>query len=262
MILVRHELKQNLKSLLIWAVTVGLICYGCIVLYQSVEGQLADKAKLFDNMGAMTQALGLDKISIATLDGYFATQIAMMFALGAGMFSAMLGASLLSKEEEGHTSEFLYTLPLSRTRIVLEKYASLLVMIVLFNLICIAFEMLGFWQVGLDFSMDLLLKYHALALLMQLEIASLSFLMSSLNRRKPIGPGLGLVLGLFVADMMCRVLPDLDTLKYLTPYYYANGADVFSGEKLEIIYLLISVVVIVVSLISSSAICQRKDLAG
>lgn len=260
--IVKHELRQNSKSLMIWALTIGLICYGCIILYQSVEGQLIDKAKLFDNMGAMTQALGLDKISIATLDGYFSTQIVMMFALGAGMCVAILGASLLAKEEEGHTSEFLYTLPLSRTRIVLEKYASLLLMVVIFNLICIAFEILGIWQVGLVFSMDLFIKYHTLALLMQVEIASLAFLMSSLNRRKPIGLALGLVLGFFAADMMCRVLPDLEYLKYLTPYYYANGSDIFSGQQLDSSQLIISVLVIVVSLISSSAISQRKDLAG
>ena len=101
MILLLHEIKENRKSLLIWSITVGLICYGCILLYKSVSGQLAEVADLYANMGEMTKALGLDKVSLATLDGYYATEIALMFGLGSGMFAAMLGVNSLSMEEEG-----------------------------------------------------------------------------------------------------------------------------------------------------------------
>ena len=37
----------------------------------------------------------------------------MIVAIGGAMFAGMTGALMLSKEEEGHTAEFLYTLPLS-----------------------------------------------------------------------------------------------------------------------------------------------------
>ncbi|MGZ7236534.1 ABC transporter permease, partial [Streptococcus pyogenes] len=46
MILLLHELKENRKSLLIWSLTIGLICYGSILLYDSVAGQLSQVADL------------------------------------------------------------------------------------------------------------------------------------------------------------------------------------------------------------------------
>lgn len=262
MILFMHELKQNLRTLMIWSLSVGLICYGCILLYKSVEHQLKDMAQLYSNMGEMTKVLGLDKVSLATLDGYFATEIVIMFGLGAGMFAAMMGASSLSKEEEGHTSEFLHTLPFGRLNILIWKYFSLLFMLLIFNGMVVGLEVLGIWQIGLDFSYDLLLSYQLLALLMQVEVVSLAFLLSALSRKKQIGLSFGLVLLLYVMDMMSRIVPDIEFLKYLTPYYFANGADVFSKVAIQPAYLAVAFAVIVISLILGSVYYQRKDLSA
>lgn len=93
MIILKHELKEMTKGLLIWSISVGLICAGCILLYKNLESQLSKTAQLYANMGDMTKALGMDKISLATLNGYFATEIVLMFGLealvnpaGSGLF--------------------------------------------------------------------------------------------------------------------------------------------------------------------------------
>ncbi|MGT2801422.1 ABC transporter permease subunit [Streptococcus henryi] len=260
MILLRHELKQGLKNLLIWSLSVGLICWACTLLYMSVKDSLANVADMYANMGKMSEAVGLDKVSLATLDGYFATEIALMFGLGAGMFASMIGATSLSKEEEGHTSEFLYTLPYGRLTVVFWKYLSLVVNLLIFNVICIGFEVLAVWQVDLDFSYDLLMNYHLLAFLMQVELMTLCFFISSFNSRKQTGAALGITLLFYAMDMMCRVAPDLEKLKYITPYYFASGADVFSQSKLEAAHLIIAAIVIVLSLVGAILIMQKRDL--
>lgn len=260
MIVLKHELRQNLKSLLIWSLTVGLICYGCILLYKNVEHQLQDMAQLYNNMGDMTKALGLDKVSLATLDGYFATEIVMMFGLGAGMFAAMIGSASLSKEEEGHTSEFLYSLPLGRFHILLGKYGSLLLVLALFNLVVVGLELVGIWQINLEFSYEEFTHYHLLAFLMQVEITSLTFLLSASSSKKQTGMALGLTLLFYAMDMMARVIPDIEFLNYLTPYYFANGADVFSQERLEPAYVIVAISLILLSLFTSLILYQKKDL--
>ena len=111
MVIYKHEMKLNYKSLFIWTLTVGILCAGCILLYTSLEESMEGIADSFANMGSMSAALGMDKMSLATMRGYYATEIAMMHGLGGAMFAAILGSSLLSKEEAGHTSEFLNVLP-------------------------------------------------------------------------------------------------------------------------------------------------------
>ena len=97
------ELKLNLKSFLIWSLSVGLLGLGCILLYQSMQGEMKDMADAFSNMGAFSDAFGMSTLSIATLKGYFATEVGAVHGLGGGMFAAILAISMLSKEEEGHS---------------------------------------------------------------------------------------------------------------------------------------------------------------
>lgn len=101
MIILLHELRQNRKTHLIWTLVLGFICYGFIGLYQSVENQLTGVADLYANMGDVTKALGMDKISIATLEGYYATEIGLMFGLGAGMFASMLELRAFLRRKKG-----------------------------------------------------------------------------------------------------------------------------------------------------------------
>lgn len=181
MTILKHELKQNFKSLLIWTLSVAVICAGCIYLYNSVEGQLAETAELYANMGDMTKAIGMDKVSLVTFDGYFVTEIVLMFGLGAGMFAGMQGAVALSKEEEGHTSEFLFTLPYGRSQILTWKYLAVLLNLLLFNIIVMGAEALAIWQIDLDVSWANFMIYHGLALLLQVEVATICFLISALS---------------------------------------------------------------------------------
>lgn len=82
MTIYRHEMRMNRKSLLIWALCVGGLCFGCILLYTSIEDSMKGIADLYSDMGAMSAALGMDKMSLATMRGYYATEIALMHGLG------------------------------------------------------------------------------------------------------------------------------------------------------------------------------------
>ncbi len=145
----------------------------------------------------------------------------------------MLGVTSLSKEEEGHTSEFLYTLPYKRSTILLWKYLSVVLQLLIFNSIISCWNGLGIWQLGEMFLFILFFIYHLLVLLMQLELASICFLLSAISSKKQIGLAMGLVLNLYSIDMIVRIISKVEFLKFITPYYYANGADVFSHTTFD-----------------------------
>lgn len=223
MTLYRHEMKMNLKSLIIWTLCVGGMCFGCILLYTSLEDSLQEIADVYANMGVMSTALGMDKMSLATLTGFYATEIAMMHGLGGAMFAAILGTGMLSKEEAGHTSEFLNVFPIGRGQIVIEKYLALLSNILLFNLVCALLYVLGFVMMG---------------------------------------AGLGLVILLFAADMMCRIIPAIENVKYLTPFYYSNGADIFTNGEIDGGMLAIGIGMLCAAFVAAFLKYGKKDLAA
>ena len=250
MILYKHEMKMNRNALLIWTLSVGLICFGCILLYTSLEESVQGIAESFSDMGAM---------SLATLQGYYATEIALMHGLGGAMFAAILGMGLLSKEESGHTTEFLCVLPVGRGYIVLWKYLVLISNIVLLNLVCAGLYVLGFIMMGEDIDGREMALYHLAAVLMQLEIGSICFFLSACMKKNKFGAGLGLTLLLFAADMMCRIIPAIENMKYLTPFYYSNAADIFAEGKINGVMAAIGVCVTVVCYAAAHWVYCKKD---
>lgn len=260
MTLYKHEMKVNAKSLIIWTLSIGAICFGCILLYGGLEESVQDIAASFSDMGAMSAALGLDQMSLATLRGYFATEIAMMHGLGGAMFAAILGSGLLSKEESGHTVDFLNVFPIKRDSIVFWKYLSLVSNILLLNLVCSVLYILGFVIMGEEVIVEELLLYGFATSLMQLEIGSVCFLFSAFVKKVTISAGLGITILLFAADMMCRIVPALKKLKYITPFYYSNAADLFTDGKLNGVMAAIGMGVIFISYIAALSVYKRKDL--
>lgn len=260
MVLLRHEVRRNLKALLIWAFSVGILCCGCLLLFDSLEESMEGMAEAYAGMGAFSTALGMDKVNVSTMEGFYAAEIGLMFALGGGMFAAMTGAALVSKEEEGHTSEFLNTLPLGRGYIIGRKYAALAVLVLLFNCLCLVLTGIGFAGAGSRPPVREFALYHGIQFLMQLEIGSLCFLFSAASGRRQIGGALGFVILLYLADLLCRVLPDLKGLRYVTPYYFSNAADIFASGKADAEMVIISVTVTAVCAAAAAVIYKRRDL--
>ncbi|MBQ6888253.1 MAG: ABC transporter permease subunit [Lachnospiraceae bacterium] len=262
MTLYRHEMKMNLKSLIIWTLCVGGLCFGCILLYTSLEESLQDIADVYSNMGAMSTALGMDKMSLATLTGFYATEIAMMHGLGGAMFAAILGTGMLSKEEAGHTSEFLNVFPIGRKQIIIEKYLALISNILLFNLVCTTMYVVGFVMMGEELMEKEMVLYHLAQFLMQAEIGTVCFMISAFSKKNLMGAGLGIAILMFAADMMCRIIPAIENVKYITPFYYSNGADIFTSGEIDGVMLGIGVLVIVLAFIIAFGKYRKKDLAA
>lgn len=262
MTLFKHEIKMNLKSLIIWTTCIGVICAGCIMLFDSLENTMSEMSDMFAQMGAFSAALGLDKMSISTIDGFYAAEISIIFAIGGAMFAGMTGAAILSKEEEGHTAEFLHTLPFGRSYILGWKYAAMAACIFLFNIICIAWIIIGFMAGQVMPDVKNLVLYHAAQFLMQLEIGSICFLISAFCKRKQMGAALGFAVLMYLFDMLCRVIPDMDFVKYITPYYYSNASDIFTKGSINMVLLSISVAVTLVCVVGAAAVYHKKDLAA
>lgn len=263
MTLIVHELKINFKAFLIWFISVAALCSGCIFLFPAVKETMKEMADSFGNMGGFSLAFGLDKLSIATMEGFFAAEIGTMYALGGAMFAAMLGISLLSKEEALHTSEFLHTLPLGRIHIVTTKLIALAIFITLFNLLHFLVFILSFIIIGENVDLQPVAIFMAAQYLMHLEVAGICFAVSSFCKRNQFGTGLGLTLVLYMLDIISRITEQMENLKYITPFYYSNAADIFadSGEVNGNL-LLMGGLAIILCIILSCMVYGKRDLAS
>jgi ABC-2 type transport system permease protein len=260
-ILIR-EIKLNFKNFLIWSISVGLMGLSCILLYQSMEGDMKDMADMFSNMGAFSDAFGMSTLSIATLTGYFATEVGTVHSLGSAMFAAILSIDILSKEEDKHTGEFLFSLPVSRSRIVAAKGICITILLVLFTLICALFYIAGFIYLKEELPATEFTLFMTRQLLMNLEIAAMCFGISAISGKSRMGMGLGIALMFYVYDLIGRVVPDLKDYLFIGPYSYANASEIFSGIEAGVSAFIMAAVVMIIAVLFAFAFYEKRDLAS
>jgi len=67
---------------------------------------------------------------------------------------------------------------------------------------------------------------------------------------------------MYLLDVMCRIIPDLEMAKFITPFYYCNAADIFSQSELEVACVWIGVIVTGVACPVAVAIYRKRDMKG
>ena len=260
--IMRQEFKLNMKSLLIWSLVVGGLGFVCTVLYSTMEGQANDLAEMMSKMGSFADAFGMSTLSIATLKGYFATEVGVIHGLGSAMFAAILAIDILSKEEDRHTGEFIFSLPVSRGKVLTAKGICVLLMLILFTAICAIFYVCGFVYLKEELPVSEFTAFMLRQLLMNIEIAAICFGISAISGKSKMGTGLGIALVFYVYDLMGRVVPDLKDYLFIGPFSYANASEIFSGIKVSTSALIVAAVVTICCTAMAFVIFEKRDLAS
>ena len=261
-VIYRHEIKIYVKSLFLWALCTGGMGLACILLFPGMQESMGDVAESFASMGAFSDAFGMSRLSIATLVGFYATEVGTIHGLGGAMFAAVIGTGMLSKEEDAHTGEFLFSLPIARERVVLAKWCAIVTHILLFNLICIFIYLCGITSLGEEMPWREFFLYHVLQMLMQLEVAAVCYAVSAFSKKNRLGAGLGIVLLLYAYDLVARVIPDLGDYKIISPFSYANAADVLGTGEVTLSAVVLGISILLIAVGMAHVVYGKRDLAA
>lgn len=228
-----HEWKQYGKMLFIWTAVIAGMNFVLMMIFPEMAEQMEGVTELFSDMGSFSAAFGMNRISVATPLGFYGIEGGTILSVGGGMLAAVLGGGILSKEEQGHTAEILFTMPHRRQTIVYAKLIAVLTMLCLFSLVCALIGMLSFFVIGEELLWKQFLLYHMAGLLLQLELGMLCFGLSAFFTRTSLGANIGIAVGFYFLQLFINVTDKADWLKYLTPYYYADAANVLAEGRIE-----------------------------
>ncbi len=255
-----HELRQGRLSLLLWTLGISFFLGVCILIYPEMSSQMSEVSNIFADMGSFSAAFGMDQLNFGEFKGYFGIECGNVLGIGGALFSALLGISALAGEEKGHTAEFLLTHPISRSRVVLSKLSAVFTQILLLNaavaLVSVGTILLIGEQISPKGLSLLLLAY----LLLQLEIAAITFGLSAFLRKGGLGLGLGLAVAFYFFNLIANLTESAEFLKYLTPFGYTDSAYILNNHALEGKYLLVGLLLSAVSLLLGFRHYCKKDI--
>lgn len=234
MTLIRHELRQGWKSLLIWTISIGFFIVICIFMYPEMESEMEGVNEMFSSMGSFTAAFGMDQLNFGTLTGFYAVECGNILGLGGAFFAALLGISALAKEEKEKTAEFLLTHPVSRVRIVTGKLAAVMLQILVMNVIIFLLSIISMTAIGEDIPRNEICLLHFAYFLVQVELAGICFGISAFLKHGGLGIGLGLATIMYFLNIVANISDSAGFMKYITPFGYAEGADIIADMSLDV----------------------------
>ena len=260
MTLLRHELRQGRKTLAVWTACIGMLIAVCVLLYPDIKGEMEGVSRMFATMGAFSAAFGMDRLNFGTLTGFYAVECGNILGLGGAFFAALTGISALAGEERNHTAEFLLTHPVSRSRVVVEKLLSVLLQVVTLNLTVFALSAASVALIGETVPWRELLLLHLAHMLLQLETACVCFGLSSFLRTGGAGMRLGLAVGLYFLNLIANLTESARFLRCITPFAYADGAELLTRGALDMSLVLPGVAYAAVFVALAFRHYSRKDI--
>jgi ABC-2 type transport system permease protein len=190
------------------------------------------------------------------LFGFFGPLLLLLYAIGAG-------ARAIAGEEERQTLDILLATPVSRGRVIVDKFAAMVVgLLVLSVVLCVSVAVFG---PPFDLTPDLLnlAAVTFSCFLLALAFGTIALAIGALTGRRALAIGLGA--GLAAATYLFHVLaPSVDAiawLEYLSPFYYYRDAEPLLNG-LDALHSLVLLAITVVAFIGARFAFERRDLAA
>ena len=261
MTLFLHELKRGKLSLIIWSAAVSFMLGICVIIYPEMAKEMGEISDMFANMGAFSDAFGMDQLNFGEFMGYFAIEIGNNLGLGGSIFAAILGISALSKEEQGRTAEFLLAHPVSRTKVITSKLLSTISQILIFNIAVMSVTFISTVAIIESFDFGKMMLLFLANLILQIEIASICFGISAFLRRGGLGIGIGIAFGFYFLNILSNLSEDAEIIKYVTPFGYTDGSSIVSNNALEIKYIIVGAIFTLIGIALAYKKYLSKDIA-
>ena len=262
--MLKRELKINFKSFLIWTVILMLMFLVVYLVYPFIISN--ENIELMDEMMAMfpeemLKAFNMDLSSIDTVFGWLKTEGFIFVLLIVGAYASILGSTIVLKEENDKTIEYLNSLPIKREDILFSKIKCAIIYILLMVLIIGIFNYIGLELSGnFDRKQYILLSFTPIFSALPLFSISLFISMFMHKTKSSIGISLGIVFVSYFLQIIAGISDVTENFKYFTVYTLSDIRNVILDIAINPIMIIISLLITILFIIGSYIKYDKKEL--
>ena len=265
MTMIMKELKSRRLMLLGFCIATFGFLWLYISLWPFIQSQSQSYTKLLDSFPkGFSQAFGIDANFLTSIEGYLGGEMYTLIWPLLAIILAVSGAgSTLAGEIEKGTIGTLLSQPFSRVRLAASKYVAGLITLVVFVFASVVlaiplaavyrvtFWSYNFWVLSL------------LALLFGLAVYSFAFFVSAVSseRTRVYAISGGVLLIMYVANIISGLKANLSWLKYVSAFHYFNSSSALLSGRLD----SLSIAVFTLSILLFAALgfigFSRRDIS-
>lgn len=260
----KREIKINFKGFIIWTSIMLLLFLVAYLVYPFIIN--SDSVQSMDEMIQMfpkelLKAFNMDITSIDTVFGWLKTEGFVFVLLITGAYSGILGSTILLKEENDKTIEYLHGVPVTRRKIIMDKVICGLIYIALMVLSVGIFNFIGLSISG-DFDKSSYILLSITPIFSSTTIFALCLFLSTFfhKTKKTIGISLGIVFASYFFNMISEMSKNTEFLKYISVFTLADTRNVITETSIHPLMILLSVVLSTLFIILSIQHYDKKEL--
>ncbi|MFI3171251.1 MAG: ABC transporter permease subunit [Eubacteriales bacterium] len=242
--ILKMELKSLYKTMLIWTVaivaTFMLFTIGIFPIFE-------EKTELVMQMMAgmpeeFLDAFGFGMDSFTYFEDFYGFTYFYLAIMGA-IAASLMTIRTFGKEKQYKAQDFLFTKPISRTKIFVNKALAVVLVLGGSNLIFIPCSIYCFLENGIE---DSAVLASCALLFLELFCVSLGIFLTVFMRKirssASIATGIGFLL--FAINSVINLL-DIEAAKYLSPFQYYDPGTLFEEGSYDMTLVIFSIVVMV-----------------
>ena len=260
--LARYEGRHRVRGSIYLAVAMSLLAALVIWIYPSFADSFDDIDEEF-LQAYPPEVINLFGIqTMASLEGFLAFELYIFgWVILLGLYLAYLGAGTVADDVERGRIEITLAMPISRARVVAEKYAALFVPIAAVNLLVPVVVYVSAYLVDEPIDIVDLLAVHALSIPYLFVCAAIGLVASVAFDRTSIAQraALGVVFGLFMLESLL-VGTDFEDVGAIAPMRYFDPNAILLDSTYDLVDAAVLVVGAIALVLAAQLWFRRRDL--
>jgi ABC-2 type transport system permease protein len=256
------ELKANRKALIIWSVCMALLVLSGMGKFTAYASG-GSSSEVFDKLpNTMKVLLGFNGFEVTKVSGFFAFLFPYI-EITAAIHAALLGSSIIAKEERDKTTEFLIVKPISRKMIITSKLLAALFNVIIINLVSLfsSLAIVPSFNTGEDITGEILIL-HLIMFLVQLIFLTLGTLLAACLRKSKKSGAIAaniIIVGYFISKIT-DLVDQLKVLNIFSPFKYFSLQKAVNENEISIFISLLCLVLIAAFTTFTYYFYQRRDM--
>lgn len=259
--IVTKVLYEKRFGLIGWTLGAVALAWFSLVFYPSIsEGDSLEQ--LAATLPPQLQAFIGDTVTLKTIGGYLDTQI---FGLRMPMIMVTLailfGLYLSAGDEERGTLASLLAQPVSRTRVMFEKFVALAIYLLLVHVGLLAGLYISLWSIHEPYPFARLIALVFGSYIISLLFGAIAFSTGLMTGKKAFAGAATAVIaiGSYVVTSMAPSVTALDTAQKLLPFYYYVEPKI-GINGLDWVAICVQVAVMIAFLAVAWAVFRHRDI--
>jgi ABC-2 type transport system permease protein len=256
--LVATHLSDRRRSVLAWGLPLGLMSAFIVAIFPSVEDALSKAIR--DYPPALKEAFGIGEL--ANVEQYLhAEMLSLIVPLALGYLAVRAVASGLSGGAESGRLDVLLSAPVSRSLLVAAGFIATAIELAAVLAVTGLLTGAGSLLAGAGLAAGPALAGFANVFPLALLFAGLGIVVTGWSLRTSVVTGsvAGVLVAMYVVDLVGRLDPDLSSVRYLSVFKYYGNAIEDGIEPLAFAGVTLAAVLLAAL---GAWLFERRDLAG